>query len=257
MSNVSPTHKPGLFKKLWIMLGTGGVVLNTSVKSIVRVRLNRMTRVIADAYIFEWSRRMLRVVDLRIKKVEFARPITYQAQCCYIIMSNHASHYDIPIIFQTLPGSIRMLAKKELFKIPLFGRMLRENEFPSIDRDNRKQAIKDLGVAETIMRGGIVLWIAPEGTRSKHPAFLGPFKKGGFILALKSQAVIIPVGIRGSSKILPANTWDFSPGEDIEVHVGEPINSANFTDKDKLLEYVEDQISTLANVPKYSEYPHK
>lgn len=236
------------------MLATGVVILNTAVKSIVRVKLKRMTRVIADSYIFEWSRRMLRVVDIKISKVEFACPIIYQAQRCYIIMSNHASHYDIPIIFQTLPGSIRMLAKKELFKIPLFGRMLRENEFPSVDRENRRQAIKDLEVAETIMRSGIVLWIAPEGTRSKHPDHLGPFKKGGFILALKSQAIIIPVGIRGSAKILPSHTWDFSPGEEVEVHVGEPIESANFADKDQLLEYVEDQISLLANVPKYSVY---
>jgi 1-acyl-sn-glycerol-3-phosphate acyltransferase len=250
----STAHQPSFFKKIWLMLATGAVVLNTAVKSIVRVRLNRMTRSTADMYIAEWARRMLKVVDLKINPIEFAQPINYQAQRCYIIMSNHSSHYDIPIIFQTLPGSIRMMAKKELFKIPLFGRMLRENEFPSIDRENRKQAIKDLEVAEKIMRSGIVLWVAPEGTRSRHPSYLGTFKKGGFILALKSQAVIIPVGIRGSANILPSHTWNFSSGETVEVHVGNPIDTTRFTDKDQLLEYVENEISALAHVPKFSEH---
>lgn len=256
MNKSSTPHKPGFLKKIWLMLASAAVVINTAVKSIVRVRLNKMTRSMADTYIAEWSRRMLQVLNVQIKKVQFAIPIIYKKDCCYIIMSNHASHYDIPILFQTLPGSIRMLAKKELFQIPLFGRMLKENEFPSIDRNNRRQAIQDLEVAEKIMRGGIVLWIAPEGTRSMDPNHLGPFKKGGFILAIKTKAIIIPVGIRGSEKILPAQTWDFIPDQEIEVHVGEPIDASAFTlnQKDELLALVEKKISELADVPAYPSH---
>ena len=250
------SYHPGFFKKIWIMLALGVVILNTAIKSITRVRFHIMTRAIADSYISEWSRRMLHVVNVKIHKVQLATPIVYQAQRCYIIMSNHASHFDIPIIFQTLPGSIRMMAKKELFALPFFGRMLKENEFPSIDRHNRKQAIQDLEVAEKIMRSGIVLWVAPEGTRSGDPVSLSPFKKGPFVLALKSQAIIIPVGIRGASDILPANTWDFTYGQAVEVHIGNPIDTTEFhsPDKDELLNYVEKEISRLAGVPTHPEY---
>jgi 1-acyl-sn-glycerol-3-phosphate acyltransferase len=241
-----------VLKRWWIKIATVFVVLNTSVKSIVRVRLGKMTRSMADYYIAEWSRRMLQVVDVKIQKVQFASKLSYQAQHCYIIMSNHASHYDIPIIFQTLPGSIRMLAKSELSKIPLFGRMLAENEFPFINRKNRKQAIKDLENAATIMRSGIVLWVAPEGTRARDPSHLGEFKKGPFVLALKSRAIIIPVGIRGSATILPADTWNFNSGQAVEVHVGEPIDSTQFDNENALLRVVEDRISELAAVPKHT-----
>lgn len=252
MSEHATSHKPGVLKKLWLMLATAGVTINTAVKSIARVRFNKMTRAMADYYIHEWARRILQVVNVKLSEVKLAAPIIYQPDRCYIIMSNHSSHYDIPIIFQTIPGSIRMLAKKELFDIPLFGRMMRENEFPSIDRNNRKQAILDLETAEKIMRSGIVLWVAPEGTRSVDPAHLGPFKKGGFILAIKTKAIIIPVGIRGAEYILPAQTLNFSTGENIEVHVGEPIDAGQFSldQKDKLLAEVENKISALTGRPK-------
>lgn len=241
-------------KQLWIMLGVAVIVIRTATKAFFRIRLRRMTRDIADAYTRQWAKRMLNIVKASISKINFATPLHYQAQHCYILMSNHASHYDIPIIFQSLPGSIRMLAKKELFKIPVFGRMLKENDFPPIDRENRKQAIKDLEYAEMLMRSGIVLWIAPEGTRARDAAQMGQFKKGGFILAIKSKAFIIPVGIRGSAKILPAHSLTFSTGKQVEVHIGEPIDASQYTmdGKDSLITRVEKEISRLANVPAYA-----
>ena len=66
-------------------------------------------------------------------------------------MSTHASHYDIPVSFVSLPGSIRMLAKKELFKIPLLGQAMAAAEFPSIDRSNRQNAVRDLDRARAMM----------------------------------------------------------------------------------------------------------
>jgi 1-acyl-sn-glycerol-3-phosphate acyltransferase len=72
-------------------------------------------------------------------------------------MSNHRSHYDIPLIFLSLPGSIRMLTKKELFNIPIWGRGLRAAEFLSIDRRDHAQAMKDMEYAKERMQSGIVL----------------------------------------------------------------------------------------------------
>jgi 1-acyl-sn-glycerol-3-phosphate acyltransferase len=90
-----------------------------------------------------WSQRLLDLVSLRCRVVappgfafDAARPI--------ILMSNHQSLYDIPLIFVALPGSIRMLTKRELFRIPIWGRGMKAAEFISIDRRDRRQARRDL-----------------------------------------------------------------------------------------------------------------
>ena len=96
------------------------------------------------------------------------------------------------------------------------------------------------------MEDGIVLWISPEGTRSRTGR-MGTFKKGGFILAIDAGAQLIPVGIRGSEKVLPAKTWDFFLDQKVEVHIGKPIDASAYTaeHKDELIEAVRREISIL------------
>jgi 1-acyl-sn-glycerol-3-phosphate acyltransferase len=161
-------------------------------------------------------------------------------------MSNHRSHYDITLTILSLPASIRMLTKKELFKIPLWGRGMAAGEFISIDRNNIEQAKQDLKKAREKMEDGIVLWIAPEGTRSRTGR-MGPFKKGGFILAIEAGAQIIPVGIRGSEKVLQPKTWEFFLDQKVDVHIGKPIDASVYTmeNKDELIEAVRREISVL------------
>ena len=162
-------------------------------------------------------------------------------------MSNHSSLYDIPLMFVTLPGSIRMLTKKELFRIPVWGKGMKDGEFISIDRDNRRQAFRDLEEAKKKLESGVTLWVAPEGTRSRTGK-IGPFKKGGFMLAMKTGATIVPVGIRGSFEVLPAKTSCFELGRKAEIHIGTPIETRNLSkrDMDRLITEVESRIRLLA-----------
>ena len=164
----------------------------------------------------------------------------------YIIMSNHSSLYDIPVLFEAFDGRVRMLAKKELRKIPLFGITLSRNEFPYIDRKDRNQAKKDLAYARTLMENGIVLWTAPEGTRSKNGELL-PFKKGVFHLAIEAEADIIPVGIKNANQVLPAKTLSFSLEQDVYVRAGKPISTSNFSKKqiNDLMDKVRNEILEL------------
>lgn len=157
----------------------------------------------------------------------------------YIIVSNHASHYDIPAVFATIPASVRMVGKKELFKIPFFGSAMRRHEFVCIDRKNRDQAVKDLAQARELMQSGIVIWIAAEGTRTRTGQ-LQPFKKGVFMLAIDAQAVIIPMMIEGTNRILPADSLHFSTGEHVTVHIGPCVNTAGMTadNRDELMSKV-------------------
>lgn len=166
----------------------------------------------------------------------------------YMIVSNHASHYDIPAVFATIPASVRMVGKKELFKIPFFGWSMLRHEFVCIDRKNREQAVKDLSKARDLMKSGIVIWIAAEGTRTRTGK-LQPFKKGVFMLAIEAQAVIVPMMIEGTNRILPADTLDFSLGEKVTVNVGPCIDTAGMTssNRDDLMAQVRKTMEGLVN----------
>ncbi len=168
-------------------------------------------------------------------------------------MSNHSSLYDIPLTLLAFAGSIRMLTKKELFRVPIWGRGLRAGEFISIDRHDREQALRDLDAARDKMSDGITLWVAPEGTRSRHGE-LGPFKKGGFMLALQTGATIIPLGIRGARDVLPAKSLTFCLDREAEIHVGRPIDARRSTIEtgDALMAEVERQIRELAQIPAFT-----
>jgi len=236
------------------MLASGLTTLYTIFLSMWMQLSQQMTRRIADHIARTWARRILNIVETKLE-IRGQMPIL-KPNHCYMIMSNHNSLYDIPLIFASCPGSIRMLAKKELYQIPLFGWLLKYNEFVKIDRKNHEQAIKDLQNAETAMRSGIILWASPEGTRSKTDELL-PFKKGIFTVALDTKATIIPVGIHGAHTLLPAKTWHFRPGTKIVVTIGEPIEipvgTAPAPTKEQLRDQVRHSIAHLIQTGKKDE----
>src|SRR5690554_88428 len=114
---------------------------------------------------------------------------------------------------------------------PFVGQAMAAAEFPSIDRSNRQNAVRDLDRARAMMESGIVLWAAPEGTRSPDGNLL-PFKKGCFHLALDTEAVIVPVAIRGIHRVLPARSMQINLGQPVDVRVGTPIDTAGKSKED-------------------------
>jgi 1-acyl-sn-glycerol-3-phosphate acyltransferase len=141
----------------------------------------------------------------------------------YVYMSNHQSHMDIPILYATLPSpTIRMLAKKELFEIPIWGKGLRAAEFIEVDRANHVRAIQSIDRAKELIRDGVSVWLAAEGTRS-FDGRIGPLKKGGFHLATETATPIVPVAIRGTIEILKRGTKAMHKGKRVEVTIGAPI----------------------------------
>ena len=138
-------------------------------------------------------------VELTAPELSACRPTR-----AYVYMSNHQSHLDIPMLYATLPSpTIRMLGKKELFQIPLWGRGLRAAEFIEVDRANHARAVQSIEHAARLVRDGVSIYLAPEGTRSRDGR-IGKLKKGGFHLAHRTPAApIVPVAIRGTIDILP------------------------------------------------------
>ncbi len=141
----------------------------------------------------------------------------------YVYMSNHQSHLDIPMLYATLPSpTIRMLGKTELFRFPLWGPLLRAAEFIEVDRSNPTTARASLRRAAELVRDGVCVYLAPEGTRSRDGR-INPLKKGGFHLALATGAPIVPVAIRGTIDILPRGARVPATGKIVHVHLGDPI----------------------------------
>jgi 1-acyl-sn-glycerol-3-phosphate acyltransferase len=118
-----------------------------------------------------------------------------------VLVSNHISGYDIFAIAGVMPGPFAFVAKKELERIPVFGRAWKAAGHISIDRSDRQKAIQSLQrAAEKMRRDRTAVIIYPEGTRSRSGA-LQPFKKGAFVLAQQAGVPIVPVVVRDSDLI--------------------------------------------------------
>ena len=176
-----------------------------------------------------WSRGIVLTSGLKIR-TEFtgdpddARPVVY--------MANHQSLFDIPVLFVTLPGQARMLAKRSLFKIPIFGWAIRLGGFISIDREDRTKAKQSIDAAVDRLRAGTSALIFPEGTRS-HDGRLAPFHRGGILLALKSGLPIVPVGIEGTLEVQPKSSFAIRP-RTIVVRYGKPIEVDEYGIRDRV-----------------------
>lgn len=165
-----------------------------------------------------------------------------------VVMSNHASLYDIPVLFHTLPTDLNFLSKKELQSIPFLGWAMDAGGFVFIDRKNPTAARLSIDAAAEQVTSGKTVAIFPEGTRTKD-GLLRPFKKGGFVLAIKSKAQIIPVYVDGTYDILPRDTLLVQPGH-VEVRVGPAVNASNFDieQKEALMGEVRGSLQELADV---------
>lgn len=144
----------------------------------------------------------------------------------YIYMSNHQSNFDIPVLQAYLPVQFKWLVKAELFRIPVFGYAMKRTGYISIDRSNLKSAILSLKNAARIISGGVSVIIFPEGTRSLDGE-IGPFKKGGFILAVESGVPIVPVIIHGTRPIMSKNRLFINSGN-VVLEIGTPIESSKY-----------------------------
>jgi 1-acyl-sn-glycerol-3-phosphate acyltransferase len=217
-------------KQYCIIIKSIASILAASTKIIFFSLINTLTRTKTNNISNKMGKSLLKAADISYSVHDVAN-IIYHAGRSFIIMSNHASLYDIPIIFATIPGNVRMITKLELRKVPIWGKAMEISEFIFIDRKNPRQAIKDLERAKEKMALGIVPWVSPEGTRSRD-GNLQQFKRGAFLLAMKAQAIIIPVTIVGSYNVLKPKTLDFKLGQQIDIYVHQPIDSTQYQNND-------------------------
>jgi len=162
-----------------------------------------------------------------------------------VYCANHESNVDPPVLFTALHPRMHIVYKAEINAIPLLARAFQHGGFVPIDRRNKEAAMRSLEAGAKSIRDGNSFLIFPEGTRSKTGEML-QFKKGGFLMALKAQAPIVPVAISGGRDAMRKGSKIIRP-VDISIRVGEPIETAGLTmgDRDALIARVRERIETL------------
>lgn len=142
-----------------------------------------------------------------------------------VFISNHVSWFDIFALASEVPWC-SFVAKSELRRIPLFGFAAQCVGIVFIDRENRKRAFESYRIAaEEVQRGRSVI-VCPEGTRGLD-YHLRPFKKGPFVLAIASQAPIVPTIVHGAREIMPKGSFRIRSGV-VDVHFLEPIATRGY-----------------------------
>lgn len=141
----------------------------------------------------------------------------------YILVSNHQSNFDIFALLGYLPIQFRWTAKASLFRIPFLGWAMSRIGYIPIERESPKKAYKSMLQAAEKVKNGISVMIFPEGTRSPD-GHLQPFKKGVFLIALKSQAPILPITIKGTNKIMRKGDWRTYPGN-VQIIIDQPLET--------------------------------
>jgi len=145
-----------------------------------------------------------------------------------IIASNHASNLDVPIIgswlIPRLGRRIHWLGKKELFDWPIVGWVAANGGVHPVDRGGAD--VEAFRLAQRIVDQGHVLFVFPEGTRSPDGA-LQEARDGIALLALRTGAPIVPIGISGSDRVWPKGQRLPHPGGHVTVHVGRPFRPAD------------------------------
>jgi 1-acyl-sn-glycerol-3-phosphate acyltransferase len=149
----------------------------------------------------------------------------------FIYMMNHNSNLDAPAVFMKIPGPVRVLGKKELFRLPVLSTAMRMGGFVPVDRSNREAAIESARTAARIAASGASFLIAPEGTRSRTGDLL-PFKKGGFHIAIDSHVPVLPITVVGAFELMPPGSFAIRPGT-IEIYFHDPIETTGLQPRDR------------------------
>ena len=221
-------RKAGLFRSLLLWVGMVLATLfyaSASVPSIIKKKPDGVHR-----WAIQWGRVLARFSGTRIHVRHTER--MYQAGPV-ILLSNHQSLFDIPVLYAFLDIPFRWMAKSVLFKIPVIGPAMAAADYIPVERGDSKKALKSMFDAAEQIHSGKSVIIFPEGTRGGIDGKMLPFKKGAFILAKKAAVTIQPVVLWGNQYVLPREDQYFVQrfySGDVFVEILDPIPPERYAD---------------------------
>jgi 1-acyl-sn-glycerol-3-phosphate acyltransferase len=154
--------------------------------------------------------------------IDISKPNVYAA--------NHASAFDIPVLYVNLPFQFRIVFKSELLVYPVVGWHLKRSGQICIDQKNPANSIGSIRSALKGLKAGLPLVIYPEGGRTPDGE-IKPFMPGAFFLAIKAQVDVVPIALVGTYELLPMDTYHIKC-RPLEMRVGKPISTAGMTLRD-------------------------
>ena len=163
-----------------------------------------------------------------------------------VFCANHQSNLDPPVLFEVLHPRLHVLYKVELGRLPILGRVFRIGGFIPVERghDRAREAIEAASVS---LQAGHSFLVFPEGTRSRTDTLL-PFKKGGFVMAIKGHAAVVPVAIRGGREAMKRGSLMIHPAR-VLVRIGAPLETVGLALEDRaaLAETVRSHIQRMSD----------
>lgn len=152
-------------------------------------------------------RATLLIAGIRVR-VEGASNIP-DATCIFV--ANHVSNVDPPILAPYMGKQVAILAKKEVFRVPILGWAMRSAHFVPVDRGDREAAAASVDEAIGHLRKGTSFLIFAEGTRSVDGR-LRAFKNGTFLMAIEAGVKVVPVSLSGTQRLMRKGSLVITPG---------------------------------------------
>lgn len=144
-----------------------------------------------------------------------------------VFAANHVSNADPLAFVPAIPRRVSLLAKKQVFRIPILSKAMRLAKLIPVDREDREAAASSVDIAVQYLKEGLSFAVYPEGTRSRDGRLL-PFKKGTFVMAIEAGVPVVPVSIVGAHTLMRKGEWTLRPGEVI-IRFGPAVDASKYT----------------------------
>lgn len=172
----------------------------------------------------------------------------------YVMVSNHLSNADIPVI-SNLPWEMKWVAKRELFRLPIVGSMMKWAQDIPVERGSSRAQMTSFKKMVGMLKRNVSIIFFPEGTRSVDGR-MRAFNRGAFELAIRQKVPVLPMVISGTEGCLPKNTWVFEPDVFVTLRVLDPVPTADLdrSEADQLMALVRGRMAEalmeIRNVPR-------
>jgi 1-acyl-sn-glycerol-3-phosphate acyltransferase len=143
-----------------------------------------------------------------------------------VFASNHVSNVDPIALVPFIPRRVAILAKKQVFRIPILSIGLHLCQIIPVDREDKEAAAASVNKAIEYLRGGTSFLVYPEGTRSPDGR-LRAFKSGTFVMAIEAGVPVVPVSLIGTQRLMRKGEWSIRPG-DVIVRFGPAVDSEDY-----------------------------
>jgi len=175
----------------------------------------------ADVPAVAWAKIFCAIAPIRVR---IQGRQNYDPLSAYVVVANHKSMVDIPVLHGFTGLTIKWVMKMELKKIPIFGTACNFLGCIYVNRSNGQAAVESIKAAKKKLSNKASVLFFAEGTRSRGR--LLPFKKGAFVFAMNSGLPVLPVTIKNSEQILPSDTLDLMPGT-VDLIIHPPVHIPN------------------------------